>query len=59
MSEDVASLMSPDERFDSPGNEWLPQSSVDNTNAAATAAVAEYGQELISKGPPKAEVQLR
>ena len=51
----MASLMSPDERFDSPGNEWLPQSSaVDNTNA-----VAEYGQELISKGPPKAEVQLR
>ena len=52
--------MSPDERFDSPGNlEWLPQSSLDNTNAAAAAAVAEYGQELISKGPPKAEVQLR
>ena len=51
----MASLMSPDERFDSPGNEWLPQSS-ENTTASA---VAEYGQELISKGPPKAEVQLR
>ena len=54
LSEDVASLMSPDERFDSPGNDWLPQSP-DNT----ASAVAEYGQELISKGPPKAEVQLR
>ena len=56
LSEDVASLMSPDERFDSPGtNDWLPQNPTDNT----TSAVAEYGQELISKGPPKAEVQLR
>ena len=56
LSEDVASLMSPDERFDSPGtNDWLPQNPTDNT----ASAVAEYGQELISKGPPKAEVQLR
>ena len=56
MSEDVASLMSPDERFDSPGtNDWLPQNPTDNT----ASAVAEYGQELISKGPPKAEAQLR
>ena len=45
LSEDVASLMSPDDDL------WLPQTS----NIQDT----EYGQELISKGPPKAEVQLR
>ena len=52
----MASLMSPDERFDSPGtNDWLPQNPTDNT----ASAVAEYGQELISKGPSKTEVQVR
>ena len=54
LSEDVASLMSPDERFDT-SHDWLPQSSTTNTTIQET----EYGQELISKGPPKAEVQLR
>ena len=48
LSEDVASLMSPDEHFE---NDWLPS----QTNLAD----AEYGQELVSKGNPKAEVQLR
>ena len=48
LSEDVASLMSPDEHFE---NDWLPS----QTNLPD----AEYGQELVSKGNPKAEVQLR
>ena len=48
LSEDVASLMSPDEPFE---NDWLP--------AQSTIQDADYGQELVSKGNPKAEVQLR
>ena len=48
LSEDVASLMSPDEHFE---NDWLPSQS--------TMQDAEYGQEMVSKGNPKAEVQLR
>ena len=54
LSEDVASLISPDERFDSPGKEWFPQSQTSIQDLSQ-----DYGQELISKGPPKAEVQLR
>ena len=42
LSEDVALLMSPDKRFVSPGNDWLPQSP-DNT----ASAVAEFGQLII------------
>ena len=52
LSEDVASIVSPDERMDSPTSssaEW--SNSVQHT--------AEVCQEFISKGPPKAEVQLR
>ena len=48
LSEDVASLMSPDEHFE---NDWLPSHN--------SIQDAEYGQELVSKGNPKAEVQLR
>ena len=48
LSEDVASLMSPDEPFE---NDWLPSHN--------SIQDAEYGQELVSKGNPKAEVQLR
>ena len=55
LSEDVASLISPDERFDSPGNEWFPQSQT----SIQQDLNQDYGQELISKGPAKAEVQLR
>ena len=54
LSEDVASLISPDERFDSPGNDWFPQSQTSIQDLSQ-----DYGQELISKGPQKAEVQLR
>ena len=50
LSEDVASLMSPDEHFE---NDWLPSHSHNSIQDA------EYGQELVSKGNPKAEVQLR
>ena len=56
LSEDVASLISPDERFDSPGNDWFPQS---QTSIQDLSLTQDYGKELISKGPQKAEVQLR
>ena len=49
MSEDVASVISPDDRNES------PTSSSDWTSINHT----EVCQEFISKGPPKAEVQLR
>ena len=50
LSEDVASVVSPDERMDSPtsSSEWT--NSVNHN---------DFCQEFISKGPPKAEVQLR
>ncbi len=58
LSEDVSSLASPEDRFES---DWLPSNNNNHSNAVAAAAASEpdYGQELVSKGPPKAEVQLR
>jgi hypothetical protein len=49
LSEDVASVISPDDRNES------PTSSSDWTSINHN----EVCQEFISKGPPKAEVQLR
>ena len=49
--------MSPDERFDNDCSSWqLPQN---HHGGNHDNNITEYGQELISKGPPKAEVQLR
>ncbi len=72
LSEDVASLMSPDERFDISATSANSPTAGPTSSGPATAANCcwlpqndsslhdtEYGQELISKGPPKAEVQLR
>jgi hypothetical protein len=54
LSEDVASVVSPDDRNES------PTSSSDWANGSNAAAVShDFCQEFISKGPPKAEVQLR
>jgi len=51
MSEDVASVTSPDERLDTASlSEW---------SAAHAVQQFEYCQDFISKGPHKAEVQLR
>lgn len=51
MSEDVASVVSPDDRTDT--------ASLSDWSAAHAVQQMEYCQDFISKGPQKAEVQLR
>ena len=51
MSEDVGSVVSPDDRADT--------ASLSDWSAAHAVQQMEYCQDFISKGPQKAEVQLR